>query len=100
LIISTGQLSLRGLKLKKGALDKFRLPVDVLEGMPNLVVLAKLLTPPPGYVGTFTLTIPWQNITGRPVEVYIEDVYLLAVPAAESAVRSFEPLFYIILIYQ
>ncbi|CEL57657.1 Vacuolar protein sorting-associated protein 13 OS=Saccharomyces cerevisiae (strain ATCC 204508 / S288c) GN=VPS13 PE=1 SV=1 [Rhizoctonia solani AG-1 IB] len=64
-----GQLSLRGLKLKKGALDKFRLPVDVLEG----------------YVGTFTLTIPWQNITGRPVEVYIEDVYLLAVPAAESA---------------
>ncbi|CAE6434049.1 unnamed protein product, partial [Rhizoctonia solani] len=68
-----GQLSLRGLKLKKGALDKFRLPVDVLEG----------------YVGTFTLTIPWQNITGRPVEVYIEDVYLLAVPAAESA---FDPV--------
>ncbi|GAB1518861.1 Vacuolar protein sorting-associated protein 13 [Rhizoctonia solani] len=67
-----GQLSLRGLKLKKGALDKFRLPVDVLEG----------------YVGTFTLTIPWQNITGRPVEVYIEDVYLLAVPAAES---TFDP---------
>ncbi|KAJ1311503.1 hypothetical protein OPQ81_009990 [Rhizoctonia solani] len=67
-----GQLSLRGLKLKKGALDKFRLPVDVLEG----------------YVGTFTLTIPWQNITGRPVEVYIEDVYLLAVPAAES---KFDP---------
>ncbi|KAH7345058.1 hypothetical protein B0J17DRAFT_763771 [Rhizoctonia solani] len=64
-----GQLSLRGLKLKKGALDKFRLPVDVLEG----------------YVGTFTLTVPWQNITGKPVEVYIEDVYLLAVPAAESA---------------
>ncbi|KAG8691548.1 hypothetical protein FRC11_001538 [Ceratobasidium sp. 423] len=66
---NSSQLSLRGLKLKKGALDKFRLPVDVLEG----------------YVGTFTLTIPWQNITGRPVEVYIEDVYLLAVPAAESA---------------
>ncbi|QRV76706.1 vacuolar protein sorting-associated protein 13 [Ceratobasidium sp. AG-Ba] len=64
-----GQLSLRGLKLKKEALDKFRLPVDVLEG----------------YVGTFTLTIPWQNITGKPVEVFIEDVYLLAVPAAESA---------------
>ncbi|KAG9102497.1 hypothetical protein FRC06_001944 [Ceratobasidium sp. 370] len=65
-----GSLSLRGLKLKKEALDKFRLPVDVLEG----------------YVGTFTLTIPWQNITGKPVEVFIEDVYLLAVPAAESTV--------------
>jgi len=28
-----GQLTLRNLRLKKGALDKFRLPVDVLEGM-------------------------------------------------------------------
>ena len=27
-----GQLTLRNLRLKKGALDKFRLPVDVLEG--------------------------------------------------------------------
>lgn len=27
-----GQLTLRNLKLKKGALDKFQLPVDVLEG--------------------------------------------------------------------
>ncbi|ELU43058.1 vacuolar protein sorting-associated protein vps13 [Rhizoctonia solani AG-1 IA] len=83
-----GQLSLRGLKLKKGALDKFRLPVDVLEGMPSLVMLVKSLNLFAGYVGTFTLTIPWQNITGRPVEVYIEDVYLLAVPAAES---TFDP---------
>ena len=30
--IETGQLTLRNLKLKKGALDKFQLPVDVLEG--------------------------------------------------------------------
>lgn len=30
--ISPGQLTLRGLRLKKGALDKFRLPIDVLEG--------------------------------------------------------------------
>ena len=28
-----GQLTLRNLRLKKGALDKFRLPVDVLEGV-------------------------------------------------------------------
>lgn len=27
-----GQLTLRNLKLKKGVLDKFQLPVDVLEG--------------------------------------------------------------------
>jgi vacuolar protein sorting-associated protein 13A/C len=30
---SSGQLTLRNLRLKKGALDKFQLPVDVLEGM-------------------------------------------------------------------
>ncbi len=29
---SAGQLTLRGLRLKRGALDKFRLPVDVIEG--------------------------------------------------------------------
>jgi vacuolar protein sorting-associated protein 13A/C len=28
-----GQLTLTNLRLKKGALDKFRLPVDVVEGM-------------------------------------------------------------------
>jgi len=27
-----GQLTLRNLRLKKGALDKFRLPVDVIAG--------------------------------------------------------------------
>jgi hypothetical protein len=30
--IDSGQLTLRNLRLKRGALDKFRLPVDVLEG--------------------------------------------------------------------
>lgn len=30
--IGQGQLTLRNLRLKKGALDKFQLPVDVLEG--------------------------------------------------------------------
>lgn len=30
--VAAGQLTLRNLKLKKGALDKFQLPVDVLEG--------------------------------------------------------------------
>jgi hypothetical protein len=29
---TSGQITLRNLRLKKGALDKFRLPVDVLEG--------------------------------------------------------------------
>lgn len=34
-----GQLTLRKLKLKKGALDKFQLPVDVLEGAGTMSIL-------------------------------------------------------------
>ncbi|KAG6381178.1 vacuolar protein sorting-associated protein 13 [Boletus reticuloceps] len=62
---SLGQLTLRNLRLKKGALDKFRLPVDVLEG----------------YLGTFTLSLHWINLGSRPVEILIEDVHLLVVPS-------------------
>jgi hypothetical protein len=35
--VAAGQLTLRSLKLKKGALDKFQLPIDVLEGGFNLI---------------------------------------------------------------
>ncbi|XP_006454344.1 hypothetical protein AGABI2DRAFT_114096 [Agaricus bisporus var. bisporus H97] len=62
--IGQGQLTLRKLKLKKGALDKFQLPVDVLEG----------------HLGKFTLSLHWMNLGNRPVEILIEDVYLLVVP--------------------
>ncbi|CAK5280530.1 unnamed protein product [Mycena citricolor] len=65
---STGQLTLRNLRLKKGALDKFRLPVDVLEG----------------HLGTFTLSLHWMNLGNQPVEVLVEDVYLLVVPSPQS----------------
>lgn len=41
--IWSGDVKLRNLKLKKEALDKFRLPVDVIEG----------------YLGDLTLSIPW-----------------------------------------
>ncbi|KAJ4486135.1 vacuolar protein sorting-associated protein 13 [Lentinula aciculospora] len=64
-----GQLTLRKLQLKKGALDKFRLPVDVLEG----------------HLGEFTLSLHWMNLGNQPVEVLIKDVYLLVVPSTQSA---------------
>ncbi|KAJ3800717.1 vacuolar protein sorting-associated protein 13 [Lentinula aff. detonsa] len=57
------------LRLKKGALDKFRLPVDVLEG----------------HLGEFTLSLHWMNLGNQPVEVLIKDVYLLVVPSTQSA---------------
>ncbi|KAH9950347.1 vacuolar protein sorting-associated protein 13 [Amylocystis lapponica] len=66
--IGQGQLTLSNLRLKKGALDKFRLPVDVIEG----------------HLGKFTLSLHWMNLGNQPVEVLIEDVYLLVVPSSES----------------
>ncbi|GAA6006460.1 hypothetical protein JCM10207_004941 [Rhodosporidiobolus poonsookiae] len=66
--IWSGDVKLRNLRLKKEALDKFRLPVDVIEG----------------YLGELTLSIPWSNLAGKPVRVLVENVYLLAVPTDSS----------------
>ena len=80
----SGQLTLRNLRLKRSALDKFRLPVDVLEGQRTtyfLVTRAKPLSS--GYLGTFTLSLHWINLGSRPVEILIEDVYLLVVPSPQ-----------------
>ncbi|KZT54406.1 DUF1162-domain-containing protein [Calocera cornea HHB12733] len=72
--IWSGEVKLRNLKLKREALDKFRLPVDVVEG----------------YLGEFRLSVPWNNLRGKPVAVAIENVYLIAVPAAETKVDAAE----------
>ncbi|KXN90021.1 Vacuolar protein sorting-associated protein 13 [Leucoagaricus sp. SymC.cos] len=72
--IGQGQLTLRKLRLKKGALDKFQLPVDVLEG----------------HLGKFTLSLHWMNLGNQPVEILIEDIYLLVVPTAENQTDSEE----------
>ncbi|KZT30580.1 vacuolar protein sorting-associated protein 13 [Neolentinus lepideus HHB14362 ss-1] len=73
--VGPGQLTLRNLRLKKGALDKFRLPVDVSEG-----------SDPFRHLGTFTLSLHWMNLGNQPVEVLIEDVYLLVVPSPQTNV--------------
>ncbi|KAF8168100.1 vacuolar protein sorting-associated protein 13 [Crassisporium funariophilum] len=70
----TGQLTLRNLKLKKGALDKFQLPVDVLEG----------------HLGKFTLSLHWMNLGNQPVEILVEDVYLLVVPSPQTSANPEE----------
>jgi len=66
--IGQGQLTLHKLRLKKGALDKFRLPVDVIEG----------------HLGKFTLSLHWMNLGNQPVEILIEDVYLLVTPSPQG----------------
>ncbi|RUP43863.1 vacuolar protein sorting-associated protein vps13, partial [Jimgerdemannia flammicorona] len=72
--IWSGEVVLRNLQLKKEALDKFNLPIDVLEG----------------YLGELTLSIPWSNLKGQPVKVFVDNVYLLAVPRSDAAVSPEE----------
>ncbi|KAI3405553.2 VPS13 [Candida oxycetoniae] len=59
-----GDVKLTNLRLKKESLDKFKLPIDVKFG----------------HLGVLTLQIPWSNLKGKPVQIIIEDLYLLAVP--------------------
>lgn len=54
--------------MKREALDKFRLPLNVLEG----------------HLGEITLQIPWSNLKNRPVKILIQDVFLLAEPRLDE----------------
>ncbi|KAI1862359.1 uncharacterized protein JN550_010221 [Neoarthrinium moseri] len=67
--IWSGDVKLRNLELRKEALDQLKLPINVVEG----------------HLGELTLTIPWSNLRGAPVKVFIEDVFLLASPKEEAA---------------
>ncbi|KAI7863890.1 hypothetical protein BDF14DRAFT_1998124 [Spinellus fusiger] len=69
-----GEVNLKNLKLRKEALDKLDLPVDVLEG----------------YLGELTLSIPWANLKTKPVKVFVDHVYLLAVPKSEVSISPAE----------
>ncbi|KAG1095366.1 hypothetical protein G6F42_018567 [Rhizopus arrhizus] len=69
--IWNGEVNLRNLKLRRDALDKLDLPINVSEG---------------SYLGELTLIIPWSNLRNEPVKVIIDHVYLLAEPKNESTV--------------
>ena len=66
--IWSGDVKLRDLELRREALDQLKLPLNVIEG----------------HLGALTLTIPWSNLRGQPVKVFIEDVYLLAAPKEDA----------------
>ncbi|KAG2213335.1 hypothetical protein INT46_007194 [Mucor plumbeus] len=68
--IWNGEVNLRNLKLRRDALDKLDLPINVSEG----------------YLGELTLIIPWSNLRNEPVKIIIDHVYLLAEPKNESTV--------------
>ncbi|KAJ2425517.1 Vacuolar protein sorting-associated protein 13, partial [Coemansia sp. RSA 2531] len=67
-----GDVKLEKLRLKKDALDKLRLPVDIKEG----------------WLGTLTISIPWSNLKGEPVRITIDNVYVLAAPRFQG---DFDP---------
>ncbi|KFA74354.1 hypothetical protein S40288_06674 [Stachybotrys chartarum IBT 40288] len=67
--IWSGDVRLRNLELRREALDQLKLPINVLEG----------------HLGELTLVIPWSNLGGAPVKVFVQDVYLLASPKEEAA---------------
>lgn len=59
---------MEGLKLKKEALDKLDLPIEVFYG----------------YLGRLELHIPWTSLKTQPVQVVVEDLFLLAGPRVEA----------------
>lgn len=46
--------------------------------------------PGTGHLGTFTLSLHWMNLGNQPVEVLIEDVYLLVTPSPQTNVNPAE----------
>ncbi|KAL2150408.1 hypothetical protein VTH82DRAFT_6971 [Thermothelomyces myriococcoides] len=66
--IWSGDVKLSNLELRREALDQLKLPINVVEG----------------HLGELTLVIPWSNLRGAPVKVFIENVFLLASPKEEA----------------
>lgn len=66
--IWSGDVKLRNLELRREALDQLKLPINVVEG----------------HLGELTIVIPWSNLRGAPVKIFIEDVFLLASPKEEA----------------
>ena len=66
--IWSGDVKLRDLELRREALDQLKLPINVVEG----------------HLGQLTLKIPWSNLRGQPVQIDIEDVFLLAAPKEDA----------------
>ncbi|MBW0584155.1 hypothetical protein O181_123870, partial [Austropuccinia psidii MF-1] len=73
LALAIGSIFLcRNLKLKRGALDKFRLPIDVVKGS----------------IGRLVLTVLGTVLGSRPVKAAIDNIYLLAIPSSK---KKFDP---------
>ena len=65
----SGVIEQRNLRLKKAALSKLKLPIEVLSG----------------YLGLLSVTVPWRNLSTERVVITIEEVCLVAVPNRANA---------------
>ena len=87
-----GNVVLKNLKLKKEAVDKLNLPIEVFEG--NIEESGKLYHNLLGFLGSLELRIPWANLKTQPVRVLIGDLFVLAGPRSETEVsQSYYVLF-------
>ncbi|KAI9806146.1 MAG: hypothetical protein M1833_004553 [Piccolia ochrophora] len=66
--IWSGDVELRDLELRREALDALHLPINVVEG----------------HLGRLKMIIPFSNLRGKPVQIFIEDVFLLAAPKEDA----------------
>ena len=62
--IWSGDVQLKNLTLRKDCLDSLDLPVDVKYGV----------------LGDLVLNVPWSSLKNKPVNIIIQDCYLLCVP--------------------
>lgn len=60
----SGKIKLNNLKLRESALDELNLPVKVLKGS----------------LKSLTVKVPWTQLDSKPVEIYLDGIYLLASP--------------------
>ncbi|KAL7754164.1 Vacuolar protein sorting-associated protein 13 [Sorochytrium milnesiophthora] len=74
-----GDVVLKNLRLRRDALDKFDLPVDVVEADDFA-----------GYIGDLTLKIPWKNLKGQPFRIFIDNIFLVAAPKSSSEYNAEE----------
>lgn len=84
-----GDVVLKNLQLKQDALKELDLPVQTIYGQLGIILYFFLIIKLNLVIiilstnsGQLVLKIPWKNLYSLPVEVDIEDLYLLAVPNA------------------
>ena len=72
--IWSGDVQLKNLTLRKDCLDSLDLPVDVKYGV----------------LGDLVLNVPWSNLKNKPVNIIIQDCYLLCEPRDASSYNAVE----------